>query len=265
MIKKNSQKLEIYILSGLIVLLSLYIFLRGDENLNYKIPSVELETLQNLQSITYNNFTIENKEESWVLPNGYSVSDNVLDTIDRKLKNFQVIDKISDRDNEERFGMDNPQNLELKSINGDTTNLIIGSLSSSGSYTYVKIPNQSGVFSVRGDITQLLSSNIDELRSKTVLKTDNISKIIVTKNETEIVKDGESLKDLTFLENIKANSFKDLIREEQLLTLSVIDEKGEKSMIIYKEQNGEYPATSSEVDFPFTLTKYTVDKLLDIE
>lgn len=259
------NRLEIYILLGVITVLSIYIILREDQNLNYTTPKFSILDRNEITKITFDNIEITNTNKVWYLSSGYQVSESSIKRITAELASLKVIDKISDTEDYKRFGLDNVIILQVFKNDKMEINIQIGSTSSTGNYTYVKFPDEKGIFSIRGDIKALFGNGEDDLRSKRILTASNIEEVSINKSDAKISKSGEDLKDLQFLSSLEADSFKELPRDETLLTLSINGEGYNKSLIIYKEVEGKYPATSSDVDFPFTLPEYIVNKIIGIK
>lgn len=259
------NKLEIYILLGIIAVLSLYIILREDQNINYKIPKISLVKEDEITKIIFDKMELTTTDNIWYLPSGYKVAKNSINRIISELSGLRVIDKISDTEDYDRFSLGDPKVLQVFKNDKLVTNILIGSTSSTGNYTYIKFPDDKSVYSIRGDIKELFGEGETELRSKTILTATDIQEVIINNKDGEVVKTGEDLKDLQFLTSIEADSFKVLPRDETLLTLTIKVGESYKSVIIYNKVENEYPATSSEVNFPFTLSENLVNKISDIK
>jgi hypothetical protein len=172
---------------------------------------------------------------------------------------------ISQTGDYKRFGLDDSKELIVSKNDKTLLRLFIGSVSSTGNYTYIKLPDNQKIYSVRGDISRTFSKNEDELRDKTILTLGNVSEIIVTKNDEVITKTGdEAVELLTSLNNLKASNFKDLDRENILMSV-LFSGSEDKTLIIYNPVEGEYPATSSDVSFPFTIPEWIVNNLSNIK
>lgn len=258
------NKIEIYILSGLIVLLSLYIILRQDKNINYEIPKLTKFSIQDITKINYDGFELS-KSDAWYLPSGYRASENEIDKILEDIVNIKIIDMISQAGDYKRFGLDDSKELIVSKNDKTLLKLLIGSASSTGNYTYIKLPESKEIYSLRGDISRTLSKSEDDLRDKTVLTLGNISEIVVTRTDQVITKTGDETTEIsTSFNNLKASNFKELSRDNILISVAFIGSTS-KSLIIYEAVDGEYPATSSDVDFSFTLPEWVVNKLINLK
>lgn len=259
------NRVELYILSGIILLLSMYIIFREDRNINYTIPTLNTMAIEDITNITFDSIKLSQKNGEWYLSSGYPAAKASIKRVTTELVNLRIIDKISDSDNDRRFGLDAPKNLKVYNGEKVLIDLYIGSTSPTGNYTYIKLPNKTGVFSIRGDISNLFGKTEEDLRSKEILSLENPLEVTITKGEDVITKSEGDLSELDFLKNLKADSFKELARDEVLLTLSIKSDKESKSLIVYQNVDGQYPATSSQVDYPFTLPEYIVKKIEAIE
>lgn len=258
------NKVEIIVLFIVILILTLYIVLREDKNINYTIPSMEKVISNELTKIDYQGFQISKSDGKWYLPSGYEASENSMNKIITSLVDLEIIDIISQSKDYERFGLDKENFLTLYNKEEEILKLNIGATSSTGNYTYIKFPSKDNVYSVRGDINNYLTMNEDELRSKVVLNITDITEITITKDgETKTLTESEFKEMEVYLHNLQADSFNDLKRENLLLSVN-IKGNNSKTLDIYEPQNGIYPATSTDVDFPFTLPEYVVNKLIEL-
>ncbi|QEN04684.1 hypothetical protein EW093_08185 [Thiospirochaeta perfilievii] len=129
------NRVEIYILLGLIAIFSLYIILRKDQNINYQTPKLEDVKQGEVTKVTFNNLSIQKDGDNWYLPSGYKVDENSLKRVTNEVANIKIIDKISESDDLKRFGLETPLKLEVFKNQKSVIKLDIGSTSSTGNYT----------------------------------------------------------------------------------------------------------------------------------
>ena len=259
------NKIETWVLLGLIVLLTTYIIFRQDKNINYTIPDIPTINSDDLTKIGYKDFELTKKDGEWFLPSGYKVSETSMNRINSALSGLKIIDMISQSKDYERFNLDQENILTIYTEDGELLKLNIGSTSATGNYTYIKFPDTDEVYSVRGDLNDYFTADPDDLRSKVVLNVEDGTDIQITKDgETRTLNETE-FKDITaYINELQADSFKDVQRDEILLTLTINTKNSPKVLNIYQPQEGIYPATSTDVDFPFTLPEYIVNKLKEL-
>lgn len=261
------NKIEISILSGLIVLLSLYIVFRDNKSINYEIPKLEKFVKEDITKITYEDFTITKKGDLWFLPSGYEAQTSKIDRMINEAASLKLIDMISDNKDYQRFGLDKSKTLKVFKNDQLLLELLTGNSSNTGNYTYIKLPNRDEVYSVRGSIESNFNKTEEDLRDKLVLSlnAEEVTEVKITKGSEVIAKSGEDLKPiLDSIQSLNANNFNDLKRENELLTVEVVG-KTTKTLTVFKKVGEEYPALSSDVDFPFTLPSWIVDKINEIE
>ncbi|MBN2617794.1 MAG: DUF4340 domain-containing protein [Spirochaetales bacterium] len=259
------NKKDIYILAGIIILLFSYIIFRQDNNINYVLPKTETIKAEDITKIEFNGFDLNKTDEKWILPSGYKASPTAMDRIIAGITNFQLIDMISQSKDYQRFGLDTPKELKVKNGDKDLLSIKIGNTSNTGNYTYVLVPGDDNVYSVRGDLSELFNKSEDSLRDKTVIAVNNINKIELIKDQNEVELSADQISTLApVLKDLQALTFEDVERNEQLLALNITGDS-HSSLIIYNKVGNSYPATSSEVDFPFTLPEYIVTKFLNIQ
>lgn len=260
------NKVELYVLLGIILLLSTYIVLRKDRKINYEVPKITSFEQSDISKISFNDLDLTFDNGKWILPSGFFVDSSKIDQITADLSELKVIDMISKSKEYTRFKLDSPDILKVYNGEKLLLQLLVGSTSSTGNYTYIKFPNKDEVYSVRGDLKRNLASGEDELRSKQVLSLDNPTRYTITTPDTTIKKEGEEANDiLGYLKNVEAKDFKNLSRTDPLLTIAIEDNDLTKTLIIYNKVDNEYPATSSEVNFPFTIPSWIVTKLQGVK
>lgn len=261
------NKIEIYILSGLIVLLSLYIVLRDNKNINYNIPKLEKFTKDDITKITFKDLTITKRDNSWFLESGYEVDSYKMDRMLNDAQSIKIIDMISDNSDYRRFGLDDPSTLKIYKNEMLLLELNAGNTSSTGNYTYIKLPEYDEVYSIRGSVKDVFDKHEGELRSKRVLtlNEDKVSQIEIKKGDDTIVKTWDEAKDiLNSLKSLDAYSFKELDTSNVLATVDILGDEN-KTLVIFEKVDDIYPATSSDVSFQFTLQSWIVDPILGLE
>lgn len=259
------SKKELYILSAIVVVLLSYIIFRPNESLNYKLPKLVKVEETSINSISYLDMTLLRDGGNWLLPSGYNVSSTVMERILNTITDIKVIDMISSSKDFERYGLSELHPLTIKGRESDILKLYIGDKSSTGSYTYVKLENRDEVYSVRGDLTTLIPQTEEELRDKTVFSYNRATEMIINIGDNEYILTGEELENnQLYISNLQASTFSELPRETPIITVSVKAEK-DHTLIVYEKVDSEYPATSSDVPYPFTLPEYVVQRILELE
>lgn len=259
------NKKELYILLAIIVVLLSYIIFRPNESLNYKIPKINKIEETTMEKISYMEMTLSKSGDEWLLPSGYNVSSTVIKRILSSLKEIKVIDMISSSKDFERYGLSELHPLTVMGNDIELLKIYIGNTSSTGNYTYIKLENRDEVYSVRGDLTTLIPQTEEELRDKTVFSYDHATDMIINIGEEEFILTGEELENnKLYISNLQASTFNELPRENVIITVSVKAEQ-DHTLIIYEKVENEYPATSSDVPYPFTLPTYVVERVLELQ
>lgn len=259
------SKKELYILSAIIMVLLTYIVFRPNKSINYKIPKLATVEETSITEIRYKAMSIIKSGDQWILPSSYSASETVMERVLKNLSTLKVIDMISSRKDYKPYGLDELHPLIVKSRSGRELKIYIGNRSSTGGYTYVKLEERPEVYSIRGDLTTLIPQTEEELRNRTVFSYSRAEEMTITIGEKSYTLTGEELENNQFyISNLQAASFNDLTREDVIATISVKAED-DHTLIIYEKVGDEYPATSSDVSFPFTLPTYIVDRILAVE
>lgn len=261
------NKLELYIVSGLIILLSLYIIFRDNKNLNYDIPRLEKFNKEDITKIQFKDMALKKVDGLWFLPSGYEALESKVERLLSDATAIELIDMISDSKDYSRFQLDSPDVLAIFKNDERLLELLVGGSSSTGNYTYVKLPGRDEIYSVRGSIDNTFNKSELDLRNKTVftVNSEKVKEIKITKDSETLSKTGEALVPVTdLIKSVEATSFDDLDRSNEILNIEVIGDTI-KTLTIFEKVDNEYPALSSEVSYPFTLPSWSVDRLLEIE
>jgi len=261
------NKIEIGVVSFLIVALLAYIIFRNDSNINYSLPKMEKISKDFVSKITYNDFEITKSNGEWFLPSGYKAQEVSMDRLLAETENLKVIDMISESKNYSRFGLEEPDTLKIYKNDQVLLELKVGNTSSTGNYTYVLIPGQTPVYSIRGNIKNTFNKTENDLRDKTVftITKEKVTEIVITKGDKIINLTPEQIEEISpTIASIAASNFNNLSKDGVLITMEV---KGatNKTFTIYNKVGEEYPGESSDVDFSFTVPSWIVSKLEALE
>ena len=230
---------------------------------------------------------LENSSGNWYLPeeDREAGQEETEDLIGR-LQTFQPVNRLAEKGPYERFGLGAEQagriTLETNEGKGD---FLIGKLSDSGYYTYVRREGDEAVYTVRGDwekiagttapslqSRQILSLNPSEIRSFTFLKGNRV-KVIRKGPEGWRDERGErpdfsriesytrrlgQLKCLSFLPEEPASP------QEPLLKILIQTEESSVSIDLLEAAPGAYTARSDRIPDRFTLPRFDGDYLFNL-
>lgn len=262
------EKREIIILVALIALVSLYIILRDDKQINYTLPQVESVNTEDINKITYTADgsvkTFVKKTDGWYLEDkNYLVEKFIMDDMVTSIGDFKLVDMISDSENYDRFDLDNPG--IIKAFKGEQVlrEIHTGTLSSTKNYTYVRVPGRKEVYSARGNLVESFQKDAETLRSKAVLEFTDATEVEYVIDETVQTKSAEELPHLIeSLQNLVCRSWEDGPKEKEVIRFKITADGKEHTLTIYEKTDKGYPAISSYTKDPFILPDWKVDELI---
>lgn len=284
-----------YIAAAVIIVLSvLYLLLRSDSRMNYEIPEFSQVENEAVIAISINGpeGSIELKKEGdqWILaPQGYRASASEADRVVSESVNLAIVDLISPRDDYARYKLDdeNAISVQVSTMDGKVRDFMIGKTSSTSIYTYIRLPDRKGIYSVRGNLQSVFSLSTDKWRDRQVmnfnadeagaveLKKDGETVLFTKTAVTETPgwsRDGEVMENSPEMDNhmktlgmLKNTGF--LAEEpsgEPQATVKVTTPSGIHTLEVYEKQEKGYAARSSYVDYPFLIPFYIGDMILDL-
>jgi len=276
------------IIIGLLLIAALgYLVLRPSGRIGYSLPQWEPFGSEEVSQVEYTRngreVTLRKQGEDWFLEGGKTAD---LARVNRILSNvgkITVLDLVSQRDNYQRFQLDEASAIVLTlTLEEESRTLYLGKASAAGGGTYVRFPGQQGVYTVSGDFKSLLPEDGEELRDKGVLRFDKsrISSvslirgeegIMLNKEEDQWTSDGTESLDSAMIERTlgtlgQLNCLNYLENEpDGTPTLEIILEgDGNNALRVYEETDEGYVATSSDSADSFVMPKYLVEDLLKL-
>lgn len=286
---------ELLILTGLAVLLLLYLLFRTAANFAYTLP--RFDEISGIQRIRWSQGDgteriLSMKDSQWYIDQ-YPAKQSNVTTLMEQLSQPGLQDMVSRSDNLLTFGLDPERAYTLEALNdqGETLRtLYVGKSSSSGRYSFVRLSEDDlRVYTISENLSSILEKSIDDLRDRLVvsfpsneivrleiLETATEKNIAIEKHEDEWqipegVNWGEE--QITALVNRLSN-----LNAQRFLTeyppnpggeykLKFVDANGVTYTITVAatalENDEGYAAKSSTYDFPFTLNTYTVENVLE--
>ncbi|OQY34778.1 MAG: hypothetical protein B6241_03610 [Spirochaetaceae bacterium 4572_59] len=287
------MKIKKEYLIGLILLAAsaLYLVLQNDSKINYKTPqlaeinkdevtSIEIQGKEKTIELNRNNkmWTI-GKEE-------YRADSGKVSQLITEVAEMSIVDLISLRDDYARYELDDAHAVSVKVHATDTKRDFLLGKSSSSIYSYIRIPDIPGIFSVKGDLKSRFSLDSDFWRDKHVLKfnPETVSSLVLEKegvikafrrdsdkSDTEWTMNDEPLPEdqdiksrIKQLSTMSCSGFQDKAEGNPLITVKIQTEEGLNTLQIFEKQEKGYLATSSYAQTPFLLPENTGDSLLKL-
>lgn len=261
-----------------------YLFLRSDKQMGYKAPKWDEITQEDIEEIRFDRDGETHRlipgEEQWTLSEpARTASAAKVDPIVSAIGNMAILDRVSEGENYQRFLLEEDQLFKLWVITADEEReLWLGKASSAGGGTYLRLPEEEGVFVLSGDWNSLIPAEPWDLRDNLVLAPmGEISTIRFISAEREV---EMTLQDDGWYENgqfyidqdsagmfqqqfstLRCDSFiRDSITEEPLVEIQVETQPGQVQWLkIYSQADQGYRATSSMSEDAFTLSSFIVE------
>ncbi|MBN2659399.1 MAG: DUF4340 domain-containing protein [Spirochaetales bacterium] len=284
-----------YIAAAVIIVLSvLYLVFRSDSRVNYEIPEfseVERDAVVSI-IMTGQEGSIELKKEGdqWRMsPQGYRASVSEANRLVSEAVNLAIVDLISPRDDYSRYELDsdNAISVQVATIEGKVRDFMIGKTSSTSVYTYIRLPDRKGIYSVRGNLKSVFSPDTEKLRDRQVLNfnADEAASVELAKGGETVLftrtavtetpgwsRDGESLENSEEMDNhmktlgmLKSTGFlEEEPAGEPQATVKITTPGGIHRLEVYEKQDKGYAARSSYVDDPFLIPFYIGDMILEL-
>lgn len=265
------------------------------------IPKVSEMNITKLEiSKTGNNVILNQKDSSWYIdPKGYLVNkvkvENMLDVI----KGLTLTDLVSESKNYIRYDLNDSKKITVTAWYGNSSGIEfeIGKPAATNQHTYIMIAGNPNVYHAKGNFRSKFDQTSESLRDMIVmsLEQNDIREILIKKHSKEmLISHKQELstdvkeKDINMIwytedmEEVNKDKLNRLISSLSLLRCEkYIDDakkedfnapvihlmlKGKKeyylSVFAKKDKDAKnYPAISSENNYPFLLSDYTINDM----
>ena len=282
-----------YILAALLIAASLvYLMVHKDSRINYRLPE-----LAGLDQSAVTTITIKRSDETleltrdqeiWWLEGRKYKADQMLVQSLLNSSDFIIQDLITEREDYDRYDLQPESALQviLSSENGTLREFFVGKKSSSGIYTYIRLPGEKGIFSVQKDLTSKVKLPIQDWRSRQVMDfaADEATKIEISGSEVisleKIMKDDETFwtrndetavgdskeieQQLSALSTLKAVGFPESgnTAAPPEATVTVTTHSGVHELMILEKQEAGYSVRSSDEPGDFIIPVTAGDAIL---
>lgn len=284
-----------YIIAAVIIVLSLtYLIVRSDSKVNYKVPRFTEVVKDEITAISMidENQSVELRKtgDSWLIePQGYRADSSQISRLLSEASELTVVDLITNREDYERYELDDSKaiNIKISTEEGTQREFALGKSSSSAIYSYIRLPEEKGIYSVRGNLKNVFSLSLDTWRDKQVMSFDpesvgaleiNNEGNIVTFTKTTVTetpgwsRDGEILENSSEFDNqIKTLSMlknTGFLEEENdgpaQVTVKVTLPSGVHTLEVFEKLENGYKAKSSYAEGSFMIPVYVGDMILSL-
>ena len=290
-------KKEYIILIAVAAAAVVYLALREQGKIQYKIPVLEKISTNSLDRLVVEkegeNLELAKKGKIWYIqPEQHRADRGKVDKMLDSLAEPDLVDLVSEAKSYTPYKLD--EATVIKATVYEKGNLVrtlyIGKSSNNYKYTYVRIPDDSRVYTLQGAIRSSFEVKREDLRDKRILffSPADIKRITLTRGQHKIVlvksggdkaeaewqvaeqKRGRETFDIKKIKEqlqsislLKSSSFLDQAPQHALLTLE-LDGVTVHTLTLYEKKEEGYPASSSDSDSPFILSEGAGKEILDL-
>lgn len=284
---------------AIILVLGLYLGINSTGKMNYKIPGFDTIEMENINIVRIEGLSESIKiyldDEVWrVGDDNLRAEPSKVTEMISFLVNPDFIDMVSDTGNYQNYGLEDTEYISVKAWTGNNNEghpdreLLIGNLNTTGSFTFIRRPDNIGVFTVGGNIKRLFDVTQNDLIDKRILNIDipDIDKITLSfsdfsitlgktvgENNEDIWTSSEGLsieiekleQNLRYLSNSRFNAYIDNTDGGSLNSLFEIDLSGEnldENFRILEKKDTGYYCESSFAGKSFILSENTGTQII---
>lgn len=188
-------KKEYIILVLIIVVLSVYLFMRKTDRTLYELPVLPEISKKEISKIEISkgetSIVLNKKDGQWYIgPQQYIADKNKIDSMLDVFEKLTLTVSVSESKNYVRYDLNDEKKINVKAWQDGTLkiNFDVGKTASSFRHTFVKLAEDDRVFHAQDNFRNKFDQSVDNLRNHTVLsfQTSDI-------NEIQIIKDQQSL------------------------------------------------------------------------
>ena len=291
------------VLGAVIVALALYLVLRQQGRVQYQLPVTPTVAAFEIDEIAVSMpdgvvIRLERSGEDWsISPQGYKADESKIGDMTEAVAEFRIADLVATRAFYERYDLDEDTKISVVARGGGDTLLEFdaGKRAPSYNHTYVLLPDDERVFHATGDLRRVFDMTVSDLRNRLVLSFDKgiVEALTVTlpdrnlrlvKSVQETGTGEEATQEtvwreptgetwavdkiddlLNRLDDLRCSEFladEDADLGESQLEM-VIGGDREYTLALFSKTDDGYHAKSSENPFPFLISTWQGDSILE--
>jgi len=284
---------------ALIVVLSLYMAVKKQGEINYQIPRFDSVNKENFTSLAIDHGAYSLKlyfhNGIWrINPDNLRVDPAKMDAMLEFIALIRYADLVSETSNYINYGLDEKNLISVKAWIGNdepdnpSREIIVGNTDDSGKFTFVRGIDNSAVFTTQGDLRKIFDQNFDSIIDKRISNfvmqdIDKIALSIEGRNFSFFKTTDEANKDiwetaagglldknmieqsLRYLSSSRFTSYRDSGPEGNVESLFRMDFSGNNLshfLRIDKKENAGFISSSSFAEKPFLLEETTGTQII---
>ncbi|MBW2338759.1 MAG: DUF4340 domain-containing protein [Deltaproteobacteria bacterium] len=189
-------KKEYIMLVALILALSLYLFLRKQDRIHYRLPKLPRVARADISKIEISKkgtaIILSKKDNIWrIAPQGYPADAGKAENMLNAIEKLTLTALVSKSKNYCRYDLDGGKKLTVKAWAGDVLEreFAIGKIAPSYRHTFVQVGGDHRVYHASGNFRGVFDLTLDNLRDKTALRFEksDIEQIKISKGRESVV------------------------------------------------------------------------------
>jgi hypothetical protein len=287
-----------YIISAVIIIASiLYLLLRSDTKIHYEVPSLPSLEKEAVTGVALQgpegSVELEKNNGIWTIqPKGYRASESQVQQLISEAAGLSIRDLISPREDYDRYDLKDQASVKvtLSTEGGTAREFFIGKSSPSGSYSYIRLPDRTGIYSAPGNLRPVFSKAEEKWRDHQVMdfspgeaesieitggnNSVELTKIEGEDGETPVwsrdgktkAEDSEEIRNqVSVLSRLNATEFLETQETGQpQATVIITTSSGVHDLMVFDKEEQGYRARSSYAEGDFLIPAYSGDQILGL-
>jgi Domain of unknown function (DUF4340) len=234
-------KKEYFILTGILVVLILYLSLHQSNRTHYQLPELsevsgkhisKFEITKAGDSIVFNK-----KDNTWLIaPKGYRADSTKINQILNVIEKLKLTALVSKSKDYVRYDLGADKNIQVKAWqdNALLREFDIGKTAPTFKHTFVKLPEDPNVYYARGDFRRNFDRSADDFRDKKVLS--------YTQNTIREIRLGHDKKTVTLSRKEISETLPE--KKGEPVAKAIKEAKAAKTKTVWQDTNGHETAPS---------------------
>ena len=290
---------QLIIPAAIILVLALYLGINSTGKMNYKIPVFDAIEGENIKIIRIEGLKrlieLYSDDGIWKFnSDDLRAEPSKISEMVSFLTDPEFIDMVSDTDNYQNYGLGDGDFITLKAWTNNkgegnpARELFLGNINTTGSFTFIRRPDNTSVFTVSGNLKEIFDVTQNDLIDKRVLNINipDIDKIVISFSDSGYILEktvGENNEDtwtasndlsvdikkleqnLRYLSNSRFNTYidnTDTITPDSLFKIDLSGKDPDESFIISEKNDIGYYCESSFAGKSFILSENTGTQII---
>ncbi|MBU1194184.1 MAG: DUF4340 domain-containing protein [Proteobacteria bacterium] len=170
------MKKEYLILTGVILILGVYLFVHKENRDHYSLPRIQkidtkeitgIDIIKDEQQISFSK-----TDKNWTLTDtAYPADTFQVDTLLNVYKSFQLTTLVSEKGDLNRYELDKKQGIQIQYLKGKDVvfGVVLGKTAPTFNHTFVKLSEDKNIYHAAGSLRSDFDKEVEAFRDKNVL------------------------------------------------------------------------------------------------